>query len=131
MPTTESKAWRHIDPNPHSNIDRIRLQPDGKYVRVLKNGSIEELPLQAAVERNIADGFLRPCKDEPLTSDDELALSMFVFIEQHGEGIIRATAIACKMIADKAVRTGDGTSKEVWTKAAELISQAATHLEEN
>ena len=33
-------------------------------------------------------------QDKPKLSDEELALSMFVFIEQHGERMIKATADA-------------------------------------
>lgn len=56
---------------------------------------------------------------------------MFVFIEQHGERIIKATANACRMIADKAEKDLDGTSAEVWNKAADFIDKAYKHLEEN
>lgn len=70
-------------------------------------------------------------KSIPALSDDELALSMLVFIEQHGERIIAATANACRMVADKAEKELDGTSALAWKKAGAWIDQAASHLEEN
>ena len=64
-------------------------------------------------------------------SDDDLALSMFVFIEQYGERMIKATSAACSMIADKARNDLDGTSAEVWDVAAQKIDSAYRHLESN
>lgn len=64
-------------------------------------------------------------------NDDELALSMFVFIEQYGERMIKATSVACSMIADKARKDSDGTSAEVWDKVSHKIDSAYRHLESN
>jgi len=70
-------------------------------------------------------------QDKPKLSDNELALSMFVFIEQHGERMIKATADACRMVAEKSRKELDGTSALVWEKAGAWIDQAHSHLEEN
>jgi len=64
-------------------------------------------------------------------NDDDLALSMFVFIEQYGERMIKATSAACSMIADKARKDSDGTSAEVWDTASQKIDSAYRHLESN
>jgi hypothetical protein len=64
-------------------------------------------------------------------SDDDLALSMFVFIERYGERMIKATSVACSMIANKARDDLDGTSGEVWDVAAQKIYSAYDHLEWN
>lgn len=69
--------------------------------------------------------------NEPELSDAELALSMFVFIEKHGERMIKATADACRMVAEKSRKELDGTSALEWDKAGAWIDQAYTSLEEN
>lgn len=69
---------------------------------------------------------------KPKLSDDDLAWSMVVFMEEHGgERMLKATAKACKLISEKAKTELDGTSAEVWAEAERLVRQAATHLEEN
>ncbi len=65
-------------------------------------------------------------------SDDDLALSMLVFMEEHGEErMLRAMQAACMTISEKAGEELDGTSRDVWKKAGELVGQAAEHLENN
>ena len=56
---------------------------------------------------------------------------MLVFIEEHGERMIKATADACRMVAEKSKKELDGTSALVWEKAGAWIDQAHSHLEEN
>ncbi len=68
-------------------------------------------------------------KDEPILSDEELALSMFVFLEKHGERMIKAMADACRMIAEKSKKELDGTSALEWEKAGAWIDQAHSSLE--
>jgi hypothetical protein len=125
-----SPCWRHYDPDPFSKIDRIRQDGD-KYVAVMKNGSSATFILpKEAIATSIANGKFVECKDEPLPqiSDEELSISMLVFIEQYGERMIRAAAAACRKVAEKADRE---INSDTWNQAAALIDQAAEHLEEN
>lgn len=65
----------------------------------------------------------------PILSDDDLALSMFVFIEQYGDRMIKATSQACGMVADKANKELDGTSEDIWRQTQRIVGEAATALE--
>lgn len=67
-------------------------------------------------------------KAEPI-SDEELALSLFVFIEKYGSRVIRQTATACRMISDKAEKELDGASAIAWGQAASCVGQGANYLE--
>jgi len=69
---------------------------------------------------------------KPKLSDDDLAWSMVVFMEENGgERMLRATAMACKLISEKAKTELDGTSAQVWEEARKRVASAAQHLEEN
>lgn len=125
---SNATSWRHRNPDPHSKIDRIALR-EGKYVTIMKDGtSLPPTARQQLISDSINGGELVPCKDEPLTKDDEIALSMLVFIEQYGSRMIEATAIACRMIAEQSRKELDGTSAEAWDKAGGLIDQAYSCL---
>lgn len=58
-------------------------------------------------------------------SDDELAFSMFVFIEQYGERMIRATAKACQMASDKAAKDLDRANQALWNHTSQIVNEAA------
>lgn len=61
-------------------------------------------------------------------SDDELAHSMFVYMERHGERMVKATAAACAQMAERARDRHDHVARDGWEEASVLIEQAATRL---
>lgn len=70
-------------------------------------------------------------KSEPL-NDEELAFSMLCFMEDYGgERIVKALANACRLVAADAEKNLDGTSRDIYNKAAKDIDNAADFLATN